>query len=44
MTEIKFFDIIRDAFTVEPNKDTPVINILHDAPIIDVANANATQK
>jgi hypothetical protein len=42
MTEIKFFDLIRGAFTVDPKSDTPVTKIPHDAPMIDVANAKPT--
>lgn len=44
MTEIKFFDLIRGAFTVEPIHDRPVTYIPHDAPINDMANANPTPK
>lgn len=44
MTEIKFLDLIRGALTVEPNNETPVTNIPHEAPIIDVAKAKPTPK
>ena len=44
MTDIKFLDLIRGALTVEPNNETPVTNIPHEAPIMDVANAKAIPK
>ena len=44
MTEIRFFDLILGALTVAPNNETPVINIPHAAPIIEVPNARPTPK
>ena len=44
MTEIRFLDLILGAFTVAPNSETPVINIPHAAPMIEVPKARPTPK
>ena len=40
MTEIRFLDFILGVLTAAPTRVDPVINIPHDAPIIDSPRAS----